>query len=109
MHHNYFIFDINFKLFNQRIDSFKIFEKIENLIYKLTLSKIIHIHSIISITQLKPASDSSKDFYYRTLHFSSPVEKKKPKTKFIIKNPLYEIDKLIDKRDTKKNVKYLIH
>ena len=55
LHYDYFIFDINFKLFNQRVGFFKIFEKIENLVYELTLFEIIRIHSIILITQLKPA------------------------------------------------------
>ena len=109
MHHNYFIFDINFKLFNQRVGFFKIFDKIENLVYRLKLLEVIRIHLIISITQLKSTLNSSKDFYYRTLRISSFVEEEGPKTKFTTKNSLYEIDKLIDKRDTKENVKYLIH
>ena len=109
LHHNYFIFDINLKLSNQRVDFFKIFDKIENLIYKLKLSKIIRIHSIILITQLKSTSNLSKDLYHRALRISSPIEKKGFNIKFIIKNPLYEIDRLIDKRDIEKNVKYLIH
>ena len=108
-HHNYFIFDINFRLFNQRVNFFKIFEKIENLAYKLTLSEIIYIHSIILIAQLKPALDSSKDFYQRILRFSLFVEEKKLNTEFTAKNSLYKIDKLINKRDIRKNVKYLIH
>ena len=50
LHYNYFIFDINSKLFNQRVDFFKIFNKIENLAYKLKLFKVIRIYSIILIT-----------------------------------------------------------
>ena len=109
LHHGYFIFHINFKLFNQRVILFKVFDKIENLIYKLKLSEIIRIHSIISIIQLKSTSDLSKDFYHRALRSLSSVEEKEFNTEFTAKNPLYEIDKLVDRRDIRKNVKYLIH
>ena len=109
LHYNYFIFDINFKLFNQRVDLFKIFNKIKNLVYKLKLSEIIRIHSIILIAQLKFISDLSKDFYHRALSSSSLIEKEEFNIKFSTKNPLYEIDRLIDKRDTEKNIKYLIY
>ena len=75
----------------------------------MKLSEIIRIHSIISIAQLKSILNLSKNFYYRALRFLLFVEEKKSKTEFIVKNPLYEIDKLINKRDIKENVKYLIY
>ena len=44
---------INHKLHNQRVDLFKIFEKVEKLIYRLKLSFVIIIYSIVFIAQLE--------------------------------------------------------
>ena len=64
LHVDYIIFDlINKKLNQQRVDSFKILVKMSILIYKLNLSSIMQIHSIISITQLKLAQSSNNDSY----------------------------------------------
>ena len=48
-HYNYSILDINLKLFNQRVEFFKILSKISDLVYLMKLSNIINIHSIILI------------------------------------------------------------
>ena len=49
-HHEYEISDlINRKLHHQRIGFFKIFEKIKSFAYRLKLSSIMKIHSIMSI------------------------------------------------------------
>ena len=50
LHHEYEISNlINRKLYHQRIDFFKILEKIKSFVYYLKLSLIIKIHSIMSI------------------------------------------------------------
>ena len=49
LHHNYSISNINLKLFNQRIELFKILSKINNLVYLIKLFEIINIYLVISI------------------------------------------------------------
>ena len=50
LHHEYEILNlVHRKLYHQRIDPFKILEKIKSLVYRLKLSSIIKIHSIVSI------------------------------------------------------------
>ena len=39
----------NYKLYNQRVDLFKILEKIKRLIYRLDLSPLMKIYSIILV------------------------------------------------------------
>ena len=54
LHYEYEISDlVNRKLYYQRIDPFKILEKIKSLAYRLKLSSIIKIHFVVSIIQLK--------------------------------------------------------
>ena len=51
LHHEYKISRIkNYKLHNQRVDLFKILEKVERLIYRLDLSLLIKIYSVILVT-----------------------------------------------------------
>ena len=51
LYHEYEISDlINRKLYYQRIDLFKILEKVRSLIYRLKLSSIMKIYFIVSIT-----------------------------------------------------------
>ena len=62
-HHDYIISDIiNKKLFNQRVEPFKILKKIENLIYHLKLSLVMKIHFVMFIAQLKSMS-LNENFY----------------------------------------------
>ena len=50
LHHEYEISNlINRKLHYQRIDSFKILEKVKSLVYRLKLSLIIKIYLIVSM------------------------------------------------------------
>ena len=102
LHQRYTILDLsNKKLFNQRVESFKIMKKIETLIYKLELSEIMKIHSVILIAQLKFAT-SDANFYRRIFNNqSSSVTQKNEK------NALYEIETLLKKRD-ESELKYLI-
>ena len=61
---DYIIFDLNnYKLNQQRVDSFKIIEKINTLTYRFELSFVMQIHFVIFITQLKFASLSNNDSY----------------------------------------------
>ena len=49
-HHDYIISNIiNKKLFNQRVESFKILKKIENLTYHLKLSSVMKIHLVMFV------------------------------------------------------------
>ena len=73
LHHKYGISNlINLKLYHQRIDSFKIFEKVRSLAYRLKLSFIIKIHFIMSIIQLK--SVSNDDFYKRLYSITAELQ-----------------------------------
>ena len=75
MYHDYFIFEINLKLFNQRVDLFKVLEKVENLTYQFELSDVMRIHLIIFITQLKSISNRFENLYFRTfIQFISLIE-----------------------------------
>ena len=44
---------VNFKFSKQRVDFFEIFDKIDNLTFRLQLSFVMKIHSIVFIIQLK--------------------------------------------------------
>ena len=65
---------INKKLFNQRVDFFKVIEIVNKLkqIYRLKLSSIIKIHSIMSIIQLKFVIFDI-DFYNRMLNIECSI------------------------------------
>ena len=101
LYHDYTILDlINKKLNQQRVDFFKILKKINTLTYRLELSSIMQIHSMISKTQLKSASTSDVDLYRRSrsnVEHSSFVQLKNDSdSKNSIK--FYEIEKLLNRR-----------
>ena len=51
LYYNYKIFKlVNYKLYNQRIESFKILEKINKLAYRLKFLSLMKIYSVIFIT-----------------------------------------------------------
>ncbi len=52
----------NFKLSNQRSDSYVIKRKMKNAVYELILSQNARIHFVIFIAQLKSAKDDSDSF-----------------------------------------------
>lgn len=110
LHHGYSIPGVNPKLSNQRVGPFKVLEKIGNLAYRLDLPGIMRIHPVISIAQLEPASDRSEDPYTRTsTQPVPPVEETQDVDQdFASKYRPYEIEKLIDRRGTGRNVKYLV-
>ena len=110
LHHEYGISSlVNRKLHHQRIDPFKILEKIKSLTYHLKLSSIIKIHSIMSIIQLK--SVSKNDSYNRIRNTNLFMIKKKDENvdfDFVFKYKPYEIEKLLKRRDIERNIMYLI-
>ena len=118
LHQKYIISSlINKKLFNQKIDSFKIFETVKRFkqIYRLKLSSIMKIYSIMSITQLESAT-SSIDSYNRILNIELfSIEKQS--NEFAIDNEFtasndfashYEIEKLLNKRISCEQSQYLV-
>ena len=50
---------VNYKLYNQRVESFKILEKVSKLAYRLKLLSLMKIHSVIFIAQLKSNKDEN--------------------------------------------------
>ena len=100
---------INKKLYQQRVNFFKILKKIETLVYRLELFLIIFIYLIIFITQLKLTSLLNVDFYRRSRsnNLSLIQLKNNNKSKNFVK--FYEIKRLLNKRITfTKRINYLI-
>ena len=97
---------VNLKLSKQRVDFFEIFDKIDNLVFRLQLSFIMKIHSIVFITQLKSII-LDQNFYDKTTNKKSLFIEKK---NFVIvkKTFHYEIKRLLNKRIIKKYSHYLI-
>jgi hypothetical protein len=93
------------KLFDQYIEFFRILKKIDNLAYRLDLSHHWKIHSVISVAQLKSISDSVIDSFKRSrsdeselVHMKEDIDNVKS----------FELKKLINKRTTIRDVKYLV-
>ena len=89
------------KVSNQCCSSFKITEKVRRLTFQLTLSETWRIHSIMSILQLKPVSETDSYKQLRSEQLSS-VE--------IDREVKYVINHIIDKKQMKclKKTHYLI-
>ena len=102
LHHEYDIFFIavlESKFSQQFVESFRVLKRVERLVYKLNFSTHWRIHSILFIVQLESIFAFSNDFFSRSRsdHSNSVfVENDIERVKF------YEIDKLIDKRQTKR-------
>ena len=104
LHQDYTILDlINHKLSKQRVEFFLIIEKVDNLIFRLQLSSIMKIHSVIFIAQLKFVTKDI-DFYGRTLKKIVFVEENDSNSAI----SFYEIERLINKRITREHFHYLI-
>jgi uncharacterized protein YukE len=86
----------NKKFAKQRLESIKIVEKINKLIYKFEISQSWKIHSVISMIYLKSASIEN-DFYEREADESESVKDAQNS----IKN-IYEMKKILIKRSIKK-------
>ena len=96
---------LKFKLSSQYAESFRITEKIDNLVYKLDISINWRVHSIFSIAHLKLAKNSAIDFFQRTFQQSESI--------FVNENienvQSFEIEKLIANRETRRRgTEYLI-
>ena len=104
LHQSYIIFGlINHKLSKQRVKSFFIIEKIDNLVFRLQLSSIMKIHSVIFIAQLKSVTKDT-DFYGRILRKAVFVEENDSNSAVFF----YEIERLINKRIIREHFHYLI-
>ena len=91
---------INRKLNQQRVGFFKILKKIGTLIYRLELSFVMKIYSIIFITQLKSSSALNADSYRRSRSNQKNSPLMQVKNDSEPKNPVkfYEVESLLDKR-----------
>ena len=107
-HKNYDILStviLSLKLSQQYADSFRISEKIGNLVYRLEISENWRIHSVFSIAHLEPAEASTNDSFHRTSVQSKPV--------FVEENndlvKSFEIEKiLINRRTVRRDIEYLV-
>ena len=107
LHQRYIIFGLtNKKLFNQRVESFKIIEAMNKFrqAFRLKLSSVMKIHFVIFIVQLKSVT-SSLDSYDRNLVLDSSIVLNEHAN---IDVSFYEIERLIDKRIIKDKAHYLI-
>ena len=96
----------NKKLFNQRVELFKIIEAMNKFkqTFRLKLSSVMKIHPMIFIVQLKSITSSS-DSYDRNFVFDSSIVLNEHAN---IDALFYEIERLIDKRIIKDKIHYLI-
>lgn len=111
LHHGYSIPGVNPKLSNQRVGPFPVLEKVGNLAYRLELPGVMRIHPVISIAQLEPSPDRSEDPYHRTsTQPVPPVEETQDNLDpdFTTQYRPYVIERLLDRRGTGRNVKYLV-
>ena len=109
LHHEYTISNIiNRKLSNQRVDSFKILQKIDKLIYKFELFFVIIIHSVVSIIQLK-SKFVDENFYRRARsddeRFFSIIMKNVDSND---STSSYEIERLLKKRESRDKIQYFV-
>ncbi len=86
------------KISTQYIDSFKIIQRLERLIYHLNISSNWKIHFVFSIAQLESAFDLAKNSYSRSrlTHSFSVTD---------IQNE-YEIERLLNKKIVKRDHEY---
>jgi hypothetical protein len=85
---------INRKFSKQRLRSVKILKKIEKLVYRLKISSIWKIHSIVFAIHLESAS-TEKDSYQRKKRESDSIEDATEQ------NDIYEIERILTKRSIK--------
>ena len=102
LHHDYKIFEKNFKkLSQQRIKFFQILKTFWNdFIIRLQFFKVMFIHSVVFIVQIEPASVSEKNSFHKKTMSSSSI---------LLKNDAeseYKLKRVMNKRvnTKKKNV-----
>ena len=100
LHVDYIIFDLsNHKFSQQRVDSFKIIDRIDTLTYRFELSSVMQIHFVIFITQLKFASSSNNDSYQRSRsNNSSSIITENDDFDDFTQTFNYEIERLLNRR-----------
>ena len=105
LHQDYTIPDLfNRKLSNQRVDLFKILKTVDNnQAYRLQLSSIMKIHSVIFIAQLKPTTSDSNPYDKETSDLPPMIDEYADTNA-----PSYEIERLLNKRVTRNKSYYLI-
>jgi hypothetical protein len=97
LHRDYFLSeDENFKLSNQRSDSYTVLRRVDSLTYELNMSITSRVHSVISVAQLKSASDMNP-FNKSRSNNSDPVEMKDD----IATKKFYEVERILKKRTQK--------
>ena len=98
LHHDYIIFDLfNHKLTKQRVRSFFIIEKMNNLVFKLQLFFVMKIHSVVLIAQLKLITSNSNS-YDRSVDKNSSLIQKKQFITLIEQISFYEVERLLNRR-----------
>ena len=111
LHADYITFDLSNHKFNQqRVDSFKLIDRVDTLIYRLELSFVMQIHFVIFIAQLKFASSSNSDSYQRSKSNNSlSITTKNDDFDDFTQTSNYEIERLLNRRITSTNkINYLI-
>ena len=125
LHHDYTISNLsNHKLSKQRVKFFSIIEKIDNFAFRLQLSSVMKIHSVVSIAQLKSITRDTNS-YDRIANRNSSSIHEEQSTALIEQTSLYEIERLLNRRiifidrinylikwknyDSKHNVWYSLH
>jgi hypothetical protein len=94
------------KLSQQYVDSFKMLEKIENLVYRMNVSQDWRIHSVVSIAQLESMPNSITDSFSRSRSIESKSIEMKSDTNRV---KFFEIERLIDRRiTTRREIEYLV-
>jgi hypothetical protein len=105
LHHEYSLSKkSNFKLSNQRANSYTIIRKIENAAYELNLSENSRIHFVIFIAQLESASDSNS--YNRARLINSEFVEVHDDT--AIKKS-FEVERILKKRNRKYDKIMIVH
>ena len=111
LHVDYIIFDLSNHKFNQqRVDSFKIINKVDTLTYRLELLSVMQIHLVIFIAQLKFASSLNNDSYQRSKsNKSSSINTKIDDFDDFTQTFNYKIERLLNRRITSINrINYLV-
>ena len=93
---NYHIFYV-FSLFVKKIKSFKIKQKINDLVYQLNLFKTMKIHDVIFVIHLKQAFSNS---YVKIVFSFSSLS--------IDNDELYIVEKIIRRKQKNRELKYRV-
>ena len=97
LHYGYKVPGVYHKYSNQRVGPFKVLEKVGRLAYRLQLPPNMKIHPVVSVAQIEPAVDPTEDPYHRLPPQPGPVEEEDENPV----NPLYEIERFLDKKPGK--------